>query len=107
MNKKQRELKAAWDKICAANSKPLERGAKAKAMQVNSVKPSKMPKLVIPQERNSRTIASFDSGKGSTPQRADKIYTGSKMLGIGVLHKSNGIPIFNHDAVEDLAKMRR
>ena len=38
---------------------------------------------------------------------ADKVYTGDAMIGIGQLHKSNGIPIFKQEDAKDLAKMRR
>ena len=38
---------------------------------------------------------------------ADKVYTGDKMLGIGTLHKSNAVPIFNEQDAIDQANMRR
>lgn len=36
-----------------------------------------------------------------------KVYTGDKMLGIGVVHKSGLQPVFSQEQAEDLAKMRR
>lgn len=109
MNKKQRdrELQALWDKVLAANAKPLEKGAKAKAAKTTSVRPTKMPQLVIPTERNSRTIASFDSGKGSTALPPTVAYTGTKVLGVVVMHKSCLQPVFSQEAALDAAKMRR
>lgn len=35
------------------------------------------------------------------------IYTGNKIIGIGTLHKSNAVPVFNNDEAKDMAKMRR
>jgi len=37
----------------------------------------------------------------------DKIYTGTAMKGIGVLHKSNSVPIFTDEEAVDIARMRR
>jgi hypothetical protein len=34
-------------------------------------------------------------------------YTGTKILGIGTLHKSNGVPIFSEEEAVDIATMRR
>lgn len=34
-------------------------------------------------------------------------YTGTAMIGIGQLHKSNAVPIFRAEDAEDLAHMRR
>jgi hypothetical protein len=37
----------------------------------------------------------------------DKVYTGTKIKGIGTMHKSNAVPIFSDDEAKDIAKMRR
>ena len=34
-------------------------------------------------------------------------YTGDKMLGVGMLHKSNLVPVFKGEDAKDLATMRR
>lgn len=34
-------------------------------------------------------------------------YTGTNMIGIGQMHKSNAVPIFNTEEAENIAKMRR
>ena len=38
---------------------------------------------------------------------ADKVYTGDKMIGIAVMHKSNAVPVFTEEAAKDISKMRR
>jgi len=71
---------------------------------------SKMPKLVVPAERSTRHIPSLnsaDTGAATKPIDNQKKYTGTKMIGIGTLHKSNAVPIFNSDEAKDIAKMRR
>jgi hypothetical protein len=45
-------------------------------------------------------------GSGTKPVRGN-VYTGSAMLGIGTLHKSNAVPIFSNEEACDQAKMRR
>lgn len=43
---------------------------------------------------------------GGTAKLVPK-YTGTEILGIGTLHKSNAQPIFSKQVAEDIAKMRR
>ena len=71
---------------------------------------NKMPKLVIPAERNPKQYPSVDTGvQVANWNRKDKVtqYTGDKMLGVGTLHKSNAVPVFNDTEAKDMAKMRR
>lgn len=103
----QRELKTAWEASLALHSKPLEKGAKAKAVKASSTKKRKMPLLTIPEDRNPRFIESFDSGKGYAAKRAQPEYTGEAMVGISQMHKSNMVPVFNSEAIKDISKMRR
>jgi hypothetical protein len=34
-------------------------------------------------------------------------YTGDKLIGIGIMHKSNLVPIFKQEDAEEIARMRR
>lgn len=34
-------------------------------------------------------------------------YTGTKIIGIGTMHKSNAVPIFSDEEAKDISKMRR
>lgn len=58
-------------------------------------------------KRSTRHIPSLDTGKGIAARPADKVYTGDAMIGIGQLHKSNGIPVFRQEDAIDVSKMRR
>jgi hypothetical protein len=58
-------------------------------------------------KRSTRHIPSLDTGKGIAARPADKVYTGDAMLGVSVLHKSNGIPVFRQEDAIDISKMRR
>ena len=44
---------------------------------------------------------------GVAVRPADKVYTGDAMLGVSVLHKSNGVPVFRQEDAIDISKMRR
>lgn len=102
----QRKLAAEWEALQRKHSKPLEKGAQGKS----KVKPTakKLMPLDAPYGRfSTKDIPSKVTPGGSTAKAADKQYTGSAMLGVGQLHKSNGIPVFSKDDAIDIAKMRR
>lgn len=69
------------------------------------------PKTLSPQYppgREPRSIPSRPDTPGAIAARpADKVYTGTKIKGIGTLHKSNAVPIFTDDEAIDIAHMRR
>ena len=44
---------------------------------------------------------------GPAVKAAPKVYTGTKIKGIGTMHKSNAVPIFTDDEAKDIANMRR
>jgi hypothetical protein len=60
-----------------------------------------------PGREQSEKYASFSTHGGGTAKPPEKQYTGTKMLGIGVLHKSNSVPVFSGEEAIDLARMRR
>jgi hypothetical protein len=62
---------------------------------------------LLDPKRSTRHIPSVDTGKGIAARPADKVYTGDAMIGIGQLHKSNGIPVFRQEDAVDVSKMRR
>lgn len=75
-------------------------------------KPLVAPKKVVnfepkPFVRETPNIPSRGTGFGNATKADAPVYTGTKMIGIGQLHKSNGIPVFQEEDAKDLAKMRR
>ncbi len=44
---------------------------------------------------------------GAVGSKPSPQYTGTKMLGIGQMAKSNAVPIFTQDHIIDIARMRR
>jgi hypothetical protein len=105
--KAQRQLAADW----AALQSRWENVAKfARTTSPTGRVVEQSPHLQSIKPRTSeaqRVIKSFTTPGGSTALMPTKIYTGSAMLGVAIMHKSNMIPIFNNEAAEDVAKMRR
>jgi len=65
-------------------------------------------KSSTPPRGESVHYPSRDTGGGSaTKPNVGKVYTGTKILGIGTLHKSNAVPIFSDDEAKEIARMRR
>lgn len=101
---KAEQLKKEWEALLARHAKPLERGAVA--FGIKKVSPVKK----APQKSeaaDNRIPSNPNSMMGLATKAAPKVYTGTKMLGIATMHKSNMVPIFNEDAAIDVAKMRR
>lgn len=55
---------------------------------------------------NDRPKSNGD-GIGIASAPAQKVYTGTNMLGIATMHKSNSVPVFSQQEAEDISKMRR
>lgn len=60
-----------------------------------------------PYIRQTAKIPSRGDGIGNATKAEDKVYTGTKMIGIGTLHKSNAVPVFCDDEAKAMANMRR
>lgn len=65
------------------------------------------PTTVYRRECNTDHIPSLDTGKAVATKKEVIQYTGDAMIGISVLHKSNGIPVFRQEDILDISKMRR
>jgi hypothetical protein len=58
--------------------------------------------------RETKKVPSLNSWTtGVVSSKPSPQYTGTSILGIGTLHKSNAVPIFTNQEAEDIAKMRR
>ena len=60
-----------------------------------------------PPGRETAHIPSRDSGWLPCVKVKDQEYTGTKVKGIGTMHKSNAVPIFSDEEAVDISKMRR
>jgi len=100
-----RELDASWKEILktqgvAAEQKRRNRAMRAEPLQYN---------LTSDNDRaNTRHIPSLDTGhSGPVSSKPNPQYTGTKILGIGTMHKSNAVPVFSSEEAHDIATMRR
>jgi hypothetical protein len=93
-------LLAKWDVKPATKTKRMV----SKATKLDPVVSSS---FVYDAKRDLSNIASVDSGAGVGAKKESPQYTGDAMIGIGQLHKSNAIPIFQTEDAVDISKMRR
>lgn len=94
---------AEWErkqKEWAAMSPLYNKKVKPVEPKLNSSVP-KSTSAEKPKSLNSWVTGAVTTGKQS------QTYTGDQMIGITVLHKSCLQPVFNQQAAEDAAKMRR
>jgi hypothetical protein len=61
----------------------------------------------IPPGRETPYIASRDTGWVPCVKVPDNEYTGTKIKGIGTMHKSNAVPVFSDEEAKDISSMRR
>lgn len=99
LNAKQRELQAEWEKLMKKYEpkKPLK---------------AKKPEMLIytlnkPRDDGNDDIPSLDTGPAPALKVEQPKYTGTKMLGVSAMHKSNLVPVFNNDAAVEISRMRR
>ncbi len=99
-----RELDSDWKDLqkkwgVEQDEKKRTRGLKAAPLQYD---------LSGPSQRTTRSIPSRNTGEaGAVTHKPSLQYTGTKMLGIGQLHKSNAVPVFCDQDAIDIARMRR
>lgn len=97
--RKARELAAEWEELQKkwAPKKPVVPKNKTENLKLD-LGHSRSVTTNIP----SRVTPGGNCTKKESPQ-----YTGTKMLGIGVMHKSNSVPIFSDTEAKEISTMRR
>lgn len=103
--KKSRDLDESWKELQKKWGVEAEEKKRRKAMAADVWQPVK------PFHRGAEDpkIPSLNNGldMGPAVKAPPKVYTGTKMKGIGTMHKSNSVPIFSDEEAQDIAKMRR
>jgi hypothetical protein len=54
-----------------------------------------------------KTIPSLSTTGGSTAKKAEQMYSGDRLIGISICHKSCLQPVFSNDEAKEFASMRR
>ena len=104
--RKAEEADRTWKELLKRQGIEQEERKQRRAMNAPSL--SGNYSLAIPEGRNTTAhIPSRDTGGGNATMPAPKVYTGTKVLGIATMHKSNAVPVFSDEEAVDISKMRR
>lgn len=102
--RKARELDASWKELQKKWDVDAEDKKRRRALAAEPL----AYKLSTPAGRStSNHIPSLNTGAGVASAAPAKVYTGTKMMGIGTMHKSNSVPIFSDEEAVAIATMRR
>lgn len=103
--RKHRELESDWHDLQKKWGVEQEQKKRKRLMDAEPLVYS----LSTPIGRtNTHHIKSLDTGhSGPVSSKPAPKYTGTKMLGVGQLHKSNAVPVFCDQDAIDIARMRR
>jgi hypothetical protein len=99
-----RELDASWKDLQNKWGVEQDEKKRSRAMRAETLQYD----LSAPDGRSTKHIPSRNTGEaGVVTHKPSPQYTGTKMLGIGQLHKSNAVPVFCDQDAIDIARMRR
>ncbi len=65
------------------------------------------PQPLLYRGSDQPRIPSVETSWEPCTKAPDKVYTGTAIIGISTMHKSNAVPVFNKEAAMDISKMRR
>lgn len=96
---KQRELNAEWEKLLKKYEpkKPVPK-RKDDGLSYSLGKTAR---------RETPKIPSLPFTGAPCTKKDSPVYTGTKIKGIGTMHKSNAVPIFSDEQAIEIATMRR
>jgi len=103
--RRSEQLEAEWQQRLAKMNKMAPRFSASTTPTPKKTVLDTSPR--IPPGRETPHIRSLDTGWVACTKAADKTYTGTKVKGIGTMHKSNAVPIFSDEEAVDISKMRR
>ena len=93
---KQRALQASWQDI-------LKKYEPKKTIQ----KVTKSVTICAPYRRETPHYPSLNTHAGCCTKSDSVKYTGTAMMGIATLHKSNAVPVFSQEDAVEISRMRR
>jgi hypothetical protein len=98
LDREWRELQKRWG--VEAETKKRQRAMSSETLSYTLSAP--------PGRGNSNHIKSRDTGHvGAISSKQIPQYTGTKIIGIGTMHKSNAVPIFSDEEAVAISTMRR
>lgn len=104
--RKSRDLDASWKEL--QKKWGIEQEDRKRKRALSSPPLTTTPSTVYRRDTGPR-IPSLNGGLDMSPatKAPDKVYTGTKIIGIGTMHKSNAVPIFSDDEAKEISSMRR
>jgi len=101
---KARQLDVEWRELQTKWGVEAEEKKRKRALAAEPLTYS----LSAPAGRETKRIASLDTGHSGAVRTKDiPKYTGTKIIGIGTMHKSNAVPIFSDEQAVEISTMRR
>lgn len=101
--KKARELDESWKALQKKWGVEAEEKKRKRALTAEVWQPA--PKSYRGSDQPK--IASLPFTGGACTKAPEKVYTGTKVKGIGTMHKSNAVPIFSDEEAVAISTMRR
>jgi len=102
--RKARELDESWKQLQKKWAVEAEEKKRRRAM---SAEPLNYTLSAPPGRGNTNHIPSQGQSTGVAALRPAPVYTGTKIKGIGTMHKSNAVPIFSDEEAIAISNMRR
>jgi hypothetical protein len=100
--RKAEQLDQSWKEMLKRHGIEQEQKRQRRAMTADTWQ----PKTTV-FRRETPVINSLPFTGGPCVKPAEKVYTGTKVKGIGTMHKSNAVPIFSDEEAVEISKMRR
>jgi hypothetical protein len=101
--RKARELDTDWKELQKKWGVQQDEKKRSRAIRAEPL----TYKLSAPVGRSTSTHIPSRVTDGHSTASVQKVYTGTKVLGIATLHKSNAVPVFSQEEAVDISKMRR
>lgn len=92
------EAQASWNAIVAKYQPMTVKKLNNEHLEYN---------LRPPPGRESKSVPSLITAGGSATVTSPMKYSGTEMIGIATMHKSNSVPVFRKEDARDIASMRR
>lgn len=107
--RKAEQLQAEWEALMKKHESPKITKTKANthASSTASKNSNNSIGFTPPRGSNYKSIPSLPDSGGNATLKTSNVYTGDKVLGISIVHKSCLQPVFTEEQAKDLANMRR
>ena len=99
------KLAEDWKKLKQSHGVTEEDRKRKRAMAAEPLSSSYSLKAPPGREGTAHIPSRVTAGGSTAP--VHKVYTGTKVLGIATMHKSNAVPVFSDEEAVEISKMRR